>query len=192
MAIMVKEPETTYTPAPAGTHPAVCCDVVDLGEVTSTWGTKPMIRVVWQIEQKMQDGRPFTCNKRYTASLHEKSTLRADLESWRGRKLSTEELHGFDLERLIGVNALVNIIVEEKDGKVYSNVKAIMPPLKSMTKLAVTPEFVRRKDREGQGVVSSGASSGHRDDWQREPGGDLDNLGDCMDDAPAENDDPFA
>jgi len=30
----------TFIPAPAGTHPAICCDVVDLGEVEVTFQGK--------------------------------------------------------------------------------------------------------------------------------------------------------
>jgi hypothetical protein len=185
MAILVKEPEGQYTPAPPGAHLSVCCDVVDLGMIETTWGSKPMVRIVWQIEERMNDERPFTVGKRYTASLHEKSRLRADLESWRGKRLSEEDLRGFDLERLIGVNALLNVIQEEKAGKVYSNITAIMPPPRSMAKIAVTREFVRRKDREDGGAMKPNANPAPT--HQREPGSDDDPLGDALDEM-----DPFA
>ena len=43
----------------------------------------------------MPDGKPFLVRRRYTASLHEKSALRKDLESWRGRAFTNVELDGF-------------------------------------------------------------------------------------------------
>jgi len=46
-------------------------------------------------------------SKRYTMSLGEQSTLRKDLESWRGKKFTPEELQGFDL------NACIDFIFEK-------------------------------------------------------------------------------
>ena len=124
MAIIVKEPESSFTPCPPGAHHAVCVDVVDLGTVETQWGMKPMVRLVWQVEETMPDGRPFFASQRFGASLHEKSTLRKFLESWRGKPLSADDLKGLDLEKLIGVNALLNVVQTSKDGRIFSNIAA--------------------------------------------------------------------
>ena len=75
----------TYTPAPAGSHQAVCVDVIDKGilEVTYAGKTKKQHKVslAWQIEELRDDGKRFLVYKRYTLSLNEKATLRHDLES---------------------------------------------------------------------------------------------------------------
>src|ERR1700684_2934792 len=101
-------------PAPAGTHAAVCCDVVDLGMLEVSFGgktkTQHKVNLVWQIEEDRDDGKPFTVRKRYTLSLHEKASLRKDLESWRGRAFTPAELEGFDLEVLIGIGCMLNVI----------------------------------------------------------------------------------
>ena len=47
--MIVREPETSFEPAPAGLHPAACVDVVDLGEVETPWGNQRRIRLVWQL-----------------------------------------------------------------------------------------------------------------------------------------------
>jgi len=172
MGLTVKEPESNFQPCPAGTHHAVCCDVVDLGEVETQWGKKPMVRIVWQVEEQMADLRPFTASQRFTASLHEKARLRGFLESWRGRRLSADELKGFDLERLIGINALLNVVHDEKDGKVYSNIASIMPPPKSSSRLQASPDYVRAKDRKKDGA--GGPPEHAEDDFStdRQPGDD--------------------
>lgn len=137
----------TFTPAPAGVHTAVCVDVIDLGLVKSAfpdektgadkWQHK--VNVVWQIDEKRDDGKRFQLYKRYTLSLHEKAALRHDLESWRGRPFTFDELAGFDVEKLVGANCLVNVQHKKSaDGtRTYANVVAIMPLAKGMPKLAM-------------------------------------------------------
>jgi len=71
------------------------------------------------------DGKPLVVNKRYTLSLHEKSTLRGDLEAWRGKKLAAEELKSFDLSKLLDKWAMVNVIHNEYKGKTYSNISGL-------------------------------------------------------------------
>lgn len=141
---------TTFIPCPAGVHQAVCVDVVDMGNLEVVWnGQKKIqhkVRVVWQVEELMDDGKPFIVQKRYTASLHEKSKLRPELESWRGRPFTEDELHEFDLEKLIGANCLLNVAHVSKDGKTYANVTAVMPLKKGMEKLIGT-NYTRVIDR---------------------------------------------
>src|SRR5689334_6354597 len=125
-----------FAPAPAGTHAAVCCDVIDLGMLEVTFGGKTKsqhkVNIVWQIEELRDDGKPFNVRKRYTLSLHEKASLRKDLESWRGKAFTAEELAGFDLEALIGVGCMLNIIHKEREdgGTPWANVTAIMKLVK--------------------------------------------------------------
>lgn len=141
-----------YAPAPAGTHPAVCCDVVDLGTLEVTFGGKTKsqhkVNIVWQIEELREDGKAFTVRKRYTLSLHEKSSLRKDLESWRGKAFTKEELEGFDLEVLIGVGCMVNVIhAPKKDGgSPWANVTGVMKAPKGMPTPKIV-DYIRVCDR---------------------------------------------
>jgi len=107
------------------------------------------VLLYWMMSECMEDGRPFLVTQIYTLSLHEKANLRKDLESWRGRPFSEEELKGFDLERLIGVPALVNVIhVKSKnDGKVRARLSSIMGLPKGMTAPGIHPDYVRKQDR---------------------------------------------
>jgi hypothetical protein len=143
MSLVIK---SEFTPHPDGVFPGVCVDVVDLGMVTNNFGTKHMIKVVWETDQKMDDGRPFTVQKRYTASLHEKSTLAKDLKTWRGRPFTPEEMRGFDIDKVVGAPCQLVIVHAEKEGAVYANVTTVMKadPAK---RLAPTGKYVRQKDR---------------------------------------------
>jgi hypothetical protein len=163
-----------FTPAPAGTHLAVCCDVVDMGLIYSEqYGkTQHKIRVCWNINERMDDGRLFMVSKRYTASLHEKARLRQDLEAWRGSAFSSKELDGFDLEKLIGVPCYVSILhrpASNDPTKIFANVMAVMKAPKGQL-MEVDPDYVRFKDRPGQqatsnlGPYSSGAPAAAEDD----------------------------
>lgn len=140
-----------FEPAPAGLHQGICVDVVDMGVLEVTFGGKTKkqhkVRLVWQINELMTTGKPFIVQKRYTLSLHEKATLRKELESWRGRSFTPEELGGFDLEeKLIGANAQLNVQHATKDGTTYANVVSIVPLGRGMSKMTANG-YVRVKDR---------------------------------------------
>ena len=141
---------TKFAPAPAGSHASVCCDVVDLGIVETTYQgqtkRKHMVRLSWQIDEPRDDGKPFMVSKRYTLSLHEKAGLRKDLESWRGRPFTEAELKGFDLEVLIGIGCFLNVVHRVVGADTYANVAAIMKLPKGMTAPTVR-DYVRVIDR---------------------------------------------
>lgn len=152
--MIVKEPESQFIPAPAGVHAAVCVDEVDMGLQPNRFdpqgGPKLTVRLVWQIAEDMKDGKPFLIKKDYTASLHEKAALRKDLQSWRGRDFTFDELVGFDLEKIVGVHCMLNIVHKTgSKGGTFSNIAAIMPLAKGMMKLEPR-EYVRVKDRSPQ------------------------------------------
>lgn len=142
---------TTFTPAPEGVHQAVCVDVVDQGMHESVWeGVARKLHKVaisWQIGEMRDDGKPYLVSKWYTLSLHEKASLRKELESWRGRPFTEAELKKFDVESVVGVNALLNIQHGESKGKTYANVVSIMPLVKGMAKMVPSSDYVRVVDR---------------------------------------------
>ena len=109
--------------------------IIDLGTQTTEWQgqKKQMHKVMVTFELHGEDsngpleidGKPLVINKRYTLSLGEKATLRADLEAWRGKALTDEELKGFDLTKLLGKWVMVNIVHNEYQGKTYPNIAAL-------------------------------------------------------------------
>lgn len=116
---------------PEGTYIARCYKIIDLGtqKGSEAYGGKEQHKVMisWELldkDVKMEDGRPFSVSQFYTMSLHEKATLRKDLEAWRGKKFTDDELAGFDLKNVLGVYCMLQV-VHSPDGK-YANVNAIM------------------------------------------------------------------
>ena len=146
MTYIVKD-SGSFTPAPAGLHRAVCVDVVDVGVMQGPFGAKEKVRLVWEIEEPMESGKPFLASQLYTPSLHEKANLRLHLESWRCRTFTPKELAGFDLEVVIGVCCQLQIQHNTKNGRTYANIIAIVPLSKGQEKLKPTGEYVRVKDR---------------------------------------------
>lgn len=116
---------------PEGTYVARCYKIIDLGTQTTTgqYGTKETHKVMisWELfddDVKMADGRPYSVTQWYTVSLSEKANLRKDLEAWRGKKFTAEELEGFDLNTVLGAYCMIQVVHSE-DGK-YANVNSIM------------------------------------------------------------------
>lgn len=136
--------QSKFVPVKEGLFEAVCVDVVDLGMVASQYGEKHKLKIVWEVSEKMADGRPFTIQQRYTASLSPKANLYKALKSWRGADFTKEELKSFEMDSLIGAPCRVNVEHNENDGNVYANVSVI---LKSENRLAPSGKYVRAKDR---------------------------------------------
>lgn len=119
---------------PAGQYVARCYKIIDLGTQDVTWlGEKKQqhkVMVYWEIldkDTKMDDGRPFSISRKYTASLNENSHLYADLISWRGKEFTEAELAGFDISNLLGAYCTLQVIHNKADnGKTYANVNTIM------------------------------------------------------------------
>lgn len=157
MAIIARDTQRKFTPPPEGLHQAVCVDVVDLGLLETPWGPKQKVEIRWQLEvANPETGHRHLAVKRYTLSLNEKATLRQHLEAWRGRKFTQEELQGFDLEKLLGVNGQVQIVhILSDDGRTFGNVQAIVPLGKGMVKMR-PEEYIRMKDRQPEGAQDSG------------------------------------
>lgn len=128
-----------YTPCPAGTYPARCILVADLGtqETDYLGEIKHAHKVLLQFEicdgeTRRDDGEAFVLSKRYTASLHEKASLRKDLASWRGRDFTPEELAGFNVANILGKPCLVSVTHATKADRTFANIASIMSLPKGM------------------------------------------------------------
>ena len=121
-----------------GVYTAVSSVMIDLGvQENEQFGkTQRKFMMIWTIlgEDIEIDGKkqPRTINKEYSFSLHEKSTLRKDLQAWRGVPFKNEELKGFDLTTVLNKACQLQIILEEKNNKEYNNIAGIMSLPKGM------------------------------------------------------------
>ncbi len=141
MSLRVSNQGGDYEKCPVGVHPAWCVWVIDLGTQNSDlYGAQKKVWIMFETPgERMTDGRPFGVSHFYTASLNEKANLRKDLESWRGKPFSKEELADFDLKNVIGKPCLLNIVHNEK-GKV--EIAGLMPLPKGMTIAPRTNELM--------------------------------------------------
>lgn len=140
MSLTVKETKGGGgTPIEAGSYPARCVGVVDLGIQHNDFNGKDQekVRLIFELptERIQVDGedKPRQLSKPYTASLHEKSTLRHDLDAWRGKPFTPEELAGFDLANVINAPCLLTVVNQEgKNGSTYAKISGISKPMKGM------------------------------------------------------------
>ena len=160
MAIRTTNNSSGFELAPQGVHVARACRVIDTGTRTDSTFNKRrrMAWIFWELPKILRDnGEPQLIGKRYTLSHHEKSNLRADLESWYGRHFDDKALDdagGFDLERLIGRPALINVL-HSQDGK-FANVASVMPLPQGMDcPPAVTAEVIFGFEPYSQAVFDS-------------------------------------
>lgn len=155
MALIASDNSSDFKRVPPGVHQARCFSVVDLGTQQFEYKGEPKagrkIQISWELYGEDDDGAklvtdeglPMSISKRYTLSLSDKSRLRPDLEAWRGRPFTPEELKGFELELLLGVPCMLNVTHTEKDGKTYANIASITPLPKALRD--VLPPMVNPK-----------------------------------------------
>lgn len=150
-----------FTPAPAGTFAAVCVDIQPRGWEKRNYAGEEKwqetLMVAWQLEERMDNGKPFLASKFYNFSINEKSNLYADLTTWRGEEPPFDPDMDYKPKDILTIiereyllkNCLLNIIHRQSKmtGRTYANIKGVLKPTKSAQ--LITPEdYVRLKDRE--------------------------------------------
>lgn len=146
-----------FTPAPEGQFASVCCDIVDLGTVESSYQgkitKKHKVRIVFQLSEIGEMGKPFLVSQWFTLSMNEKANLRKFMEDWRGKKYTEAEIDaGVPVTRMLGIGAFLQIVHNERQGKVYANVSTIMRLPKGMEAPKIDASYVRVKDRPVEGA----------------------------------------
>ena len=144
--------------APTGMHLARCYRIIDLGtQKTEFKGEVKYLHKLmlgWEIHGtkddgtplRMEDGRPLAMFKNYTLSWSEKATLRIDLQSWRGKPFTQEEMRRFDLKNVLNAWCMINVIEKQgSDSKMYVNVGSVTP-VPAMIKQAGLPEPINKNE----------------------------------------------
>jgi len=140
MSFFVEDKGGNFERCPPGMHLARCYRIMDLGTQKSEYmgQTKYLHKIMigWELHGvdesgkplTMFDGRPFAIFKNYTLSWSEKANLRLDLQSWRGKPFSQEEMRKFDLKNVLGAWCMLNVIERQgQNGNTYSNVDSVSP-----------------------------------------------------------------
>jgi len=152
------EDKSNFESVPSGMHLARCYRIIDLGTQKSEYmgQVKYLHKIMlgWEIHGtnddgtplKMRDGRPFAIFKNYTLSWSEKATLRGDLQSWRGKPFTQEEMRRFDLKTVLNAWCMLNVIERAgQDGNMYVNVSGVTP-VPSMIKKNGLPEPINKNE----------------------------------------------
>lgn len=132
-----------------GVYPAISSMLIDLGiQKSEKYGNSARkFIIVWNIENEHVEINgeklPRVMSKEYSMSLGEKSNLRKDLQAWRGKQFTAEELNGFNLLNILNKGCQLQILNTESNGKTYTNIVSIMALPKGITvsKLEETTVF---------------------------------------------------
>jgi hypothetical protein len=123
--------------APAGTHLARLYRIIDLGtqmrEFEGKVNMSRKAKFFFELHGEdadgkpllTSDGKPLIQSREYTVSLNEKANLRRDLEAWRGKAFSEDELKGFDISNILGHFCMVNISHRQKGDMTYADLKGV-------------------------------------------------------------------
>ena len=129
---------------PEGLHIARCYAMVQIGTIDDEYkGQKRKsnkVRISWELPNEMRvfdqskGEQPMSIHKEFTNSLGELASLRAFLNSWRGKALTEDECKGFDLEKLLSAPCSLNVIheVSKNSGKKYAVIASISPMMKGL------------------------------------------------------------
>jgi hypothetical protein len=127
----VSDTSGNFENPPAGTHLARCIGLAGIGTKENEFQGKKRWRnvvvITWELPYELrQDGQPFICSSWYTRSLSDKATLRHDLEAWRTKQFTKDELKGFEMRNLLDKGCQV-IIAENDEGKTKVTGVAALP-----------------------------------------------------------------
>lgn len=177
MSIIASNNGTTRELIPAGNYIARCFSMIEIGTVPEQYMGESKIlkkvRIGWELpletrvfnEEKGE--QPLVISKEYTLSMNEKSNLRKDLKSWRGKDFTEEEARAFDISKLLSAPCMLNIIHNHSKTdptKVYEQIAGItsipkglkVPPQVNetfllsydsfdMQKFETLPDFIKTK-----------------------------------------------
>lgn len=150
MALTVSEQGGEYKAIEPGTYPARCVRIIDLGtqhgEYEGKATVKQQVMICWELPTELieggeYDGQPRLVSRFYTASLNKKSALRKDLDSWRGKAFTEEELKGFDLQNILGKPCMLALVANEQGKTKVSAVMALPKGMKVDAQISASVVF---------------------------------------------------
>jgi hypothetical protein len=152
ITVKMSQSQKSFAPCPTGLQPAVCVDVIDMGESVEQYKNEPpylsrkVVLVFQSDDENPETGKRYEPSIEFSATFGPKSKLRKMLGAWRGKVYSDEEaMAGAPLHKLVGVNAMINVMHKtSKQDRVYAVIEGINPPLRTAPKL--TPSGYERSE----------------------------------------------
>ena len=147
---LIATDKSNYKPVDAGTYSAVCVGMIDMGTQNTAYGTKQQVLFQFEMDAERDDGNRYVISKAYTNSLNKKARLREDLDAWRGRPFTPEEIKGFDLRKVLGAPCLLTVTHGDNEGNVYAKIHAVAKLPKGMASIEPSndPVFFDMEERD--------------------------------------------
>lgn len=161
MGLTISNTGGDYENLEPGRYQATCYKLIDAGTREESYQEGPLrkrhiVYIYWEVTAKqevddgeehwepitMDDGRLFSASKKYTASLNENATLFKDLKSWRGKPFTEQDLNGFELPKVLGVTAELEMVKQAKDSDKV-RVDSVYKPDGGMKKIATQNDIVQ-------------------------------------------------
>jgi len=146
MAILAEKKDGGFAMVDAGSYVARCISMIEIGTIPTDYGKgdkkQHKVNVTWELPTELhvfdedKGAQPFIVSKKYTLSMHEKSNLRKDLESWRGQGYTEEEAKCLDITKLLGQPCILTIIHQpgKTDAtKTYANIASVSKLMRGQT-----------------------------------------------------------
>jgi len=143
MPIIAEKKSGDFKQVEPGTYVARCYSMIEIGTIEVEFqGEKKKahkVMITWELPTELnvfdeaKGSEPFAVSKSYTLSMHEKATLRKDLESWRGKGYTDEEAQKVDITKLLGQPCILSIIhlpVKNDPSKTYTAISSISKLMK--------------------------------------------------------------
>ena len=151
MGITAKKTGGDFKRVNPGNYAARCYSMIEIGTITEEYlGEKKRqhkVMLTWELPTELdvfheeKGEEPYVVSKTYTLSLHEKATLRRDLESWRGKGFTEKEAEAFDITVLLGKTCMLSII--HRPGKVDASKTYVeVASISSMPKGLICPDQI--------------------------------------------------
>lgn len=146
MPIYAESKGVTRELVPIGNHRARCVKMIQIGTIEETDMAgkrirRPKVNIGWELVDELRvfdekkGEQPMMISQMFTLSMHEKSTLRKIVVSWRGKDFSDEEAKKFDITKLLGVPCMINVSHKKKnDGGLKQQIDAVTSVPKMMQK----------------------------------------------------------
>jgi hypothetical protein len=147
-----------YQPLPEGTHRAVCSALIDLGLQNAFDAVKAQLLLrfefpdnrVSRVVNGAQVDEPMVKWQFYTNSLNKKANLRRDLEGWRDRGFTKEELAGFDVRIIVGHACQISIIHDHSGDQVKDKIRTIGKIMGNAERPLPELEVIKYSKEEGE------------------------------------------
>lgn len=153
MGMIIRRGEDDFEDLPLGMRDAILANYFDVGIHEYEGKQTQRVVLLFELADRRTDGKRFLLGKEFNASLSSKSSLYAFLCDWRGVGFSPEDLKAFQMDRLLGKPATLQLSRQQnpRSRRIYTEIDAIFrarrraDPLTVETPSEYIPEWVQRR-----------------------------------------------